>query len=427
MPTPDPAITDDLAELIGRSPSSFHAAAELVRRLEGAGFQQAEPDQEGPGKRYLVRDGTVLAWYVPAGADGRTPLRIVAAHTDSPTWKLKPRPDLGTAGWLELGVEIYGGPLWNSWLDRDLGLAGRLALYDGTTVLVDIDRPLLRIPQLAIHLDRQVNSGGLTLDPQTHIRPVWGIGTPTDGRLIELVAEEAGVAAADVAAFDLILRDVVPPARLGLHRELLAAPRIDNLSSSHAGLLAFLAAADRPDLEVVPVYAAFDHEEVGSDSLTGANGALLPALLERISADLGASLGQRAETFAASRCLSADAAHAVHPNYLERHDPPYYAVPNQGPAVKLNASQRYATDAVGGAAWARACRQADVPSQVYVTRNNIPCGSTVGPLLTSRLGIRAVDVGIPCLSMHSVRELCGVDDPGYLAAATTAFLTDPTP
>jgi aspartyl aminopeptidase len=430
MSTPDPAITDDLADFIKAGPSTFHVAAEIARRLDAGGFSAGSASGAagtGDARRYLVRDGTVVAWHLPPGATAATPVRIVAAHTDSPALKVKPRPDTGTAGWRQVGVEVYGSPLWNSWLDRDLGMAGRLVLLDGTSVLINVDRPLLRVPQVAPHLDRGINERGLKLDPQAHLLPVWGIGDVRPGDLVEFLAAEAGRPAADVAAHDLVLHDVNPPTLSGRQQEFLTAPRLDNLSSAHTGLVAFLRAAESggpPD--VITVYAAFDHEEVGSISMAGAGGPLLDNVLSQIWAGLGAEKEEITRAQAAARCLSLDAMNAVHPNYLELHDPAHHAVPNAGPALKVNADQHYATDAVGAAAWARACRRADVPSQVFVARNNVRCGSTIGPILAARLGIRTVDAGIPVLSMHSIRELCGVADPGYLVAAATAFLTDPS-
>ncbi|OLT11300.1 M18 family aminopeptidase [Pseudonocardia sp. CNS-139] len=416
-------LAQDLAAFITAAPSPYHAVAEGVARLTAAGYtEQPEtgPWLGGPGGRYLVRDGTLLAWFVPEDAPPGSPMRIFAAHTDSPTLKVKPRPDTGAAGWRQVAVEVYGGALWNSWLDRDLGLAGRLVLFDGTTVLVDVHRPLLRVPQLAIHLDRQVNQQGLQLDPQQHLLPVWGLGAAEDGDLIDFLAGEVAVDPDEVAAHDLVVHDVTPPALLGEEEELLAAPRLDNLASVHAGIGALLAAADGV-AGVIPVFVGFDHEEVGSASATGAAGPLLETVLTALAGGFDA----RGAAFAASRCLSVDVTHAAHPNYLGHHEPAHRCVPNEGPALKVNANQRYATDAPGAAAWHRACRDAGVPSQVFVSRNNLPCGTTVGPILSTRLGIRAVDVGIPVLSMHSARELCGVADPGYMAAAATAFLTDP--
>ncbi|GAA3600813.1 M18 family aminopeptidase [Kineosporia mesophila] len=412
----------DLAAFVSASPTPYHAVAESVRRLSAAGFTEQVETQDWddtPGGRYLVRDGTVLAWFTGGHGVRRAPLRIFAAHTDSPTLKVKPRPDTGVAGWRQVGVEVYGGALWNSWLDRDLGLAGRLALYDGSVVPVNVARPLLRVPQLAIHLDREVNQG-LKLDPQRHLLPIWGLGAAREGDLLEFLASETGVDASQIAAHDLVVHDLTPPARIGRDEELFAAPRLDNQLSLHAGVTALIAAS-RENVPTTPVLVGFDHEEIGSDSATGAGGPLLERLLTHLA---GGAEG-RDPVFAAARALSCDVSHAAHPNYLERHDPSHLCVPNGGPLLKVNANQRYATDAPGAAAWRRACRDAAVPSQVFVSRNNIPCGSTVGPILSTRLGIRTVDVGVPILSMHSARELCGADDPGHLATAATAYLTDP--
>jgi aspartyl aminopeptidase len=289
--------------------------------------------------------------------------------------------------------------------------------------LVNIDRPLLRVPQLAPHLDRGVNQRGLQLDPQRHLLPVWGTGEPRDGELVEFLAAEAGLGTAEVAAHDLVLHDLNPPALLGRDRELLAAPRLDNLSSSYCGLAGFLAATAAGDSEdAILVYAAFDHEEVGSGSATGVAGPLLEAVLRHVWPAYQRALLPDSPAMTNSLCLSADAMNAVHPNYLEYHDPEHTAVPGGGPAVKFNAAQHYGTDAPGAAAWARACRQAGVPSQAFVSRNNIQCGATIGPVVAASTGIRTVDVGIPVLSMHSARELCGTADPAYLKAACTAFL-----
>jgi aspartyl aminopeptidase len=431
MMKPDTSAALDLADFIVSGPSPFHVAAEVERRLVAAGFSPVSgaaaslpPATAGQGAReYLVRDGAVLAWSVPGTVTGDTPVRIVAAHTDSPVLKVKPRPDRGAAGWRQVGVEVYGGALWNSWLDRDLGIAGRLALADGAVVLVNVARPLLRVPQLAPHLDRGVNERGIKLDPQLHLSPVWGTGEVRDGDLIEFLAAEAGVAASDVAAHELVLHDVTPPAQLGRDRELLAAPRLDNLSSTHGGLAGFLAATESgPADGAILVYAAFDHEEVGSQSVTGAAGPLLDFVLQRVWPSYRRPLPPGSPAVTGSCCLSADAAHAAHPNYLEYHEPDHRSIAGGGPTLKINASQRYPTDAIGTAAWARACEQADIPSQVFVGRNNVACGSTIGPAIAAKTGIRTLDIGIPILSMHSVRELCGTADPGYLIAACAAFL-----
>ena len=357
---------------------------------------------------------------VPEGAGPTTGFHILGAHTDSPSFKLKPKPTTGKYGWLQAGVEIYGGPLLNSWLDRELALAGRLTLHDGAEHLVATG-PLLRFPQLAIHLDRAVNDG-LALDKQRHMNPVWGLGDPAEADLLALLATEAGVDPRRIGGFDVVVADTQEPRVFGAQGEFLASGRLDNLSSVHAGLTALVAASSsaNPDAPI-SVLAAFDHEEVGSGSRSGASGPFLEDLLLRISLGLGAGTEERLRALASSFCVSADAGHAVHPNYAERHDPANLPVLNGGPLLKINANQRYTTDAPGAAYWAALCAGSGVPYQEFVSNNVMPCGSTIGPLTATRLGIRTVDVGIPLLSMHSARELCGVADPGYLAAVTTAF------
>ncbi|MGW4563336.1 M18 family aminopeptidase [Streptomyces sp. NPDC004561] len=423
----DRGHTDDLMSFLAASPSPYHAVANTAERLEKAGFRQvAETDAwDGTsGGRYVLRGGAVVAWYVPEGAEAHTPFHVIGAHTDSPNLRVKPRPDNGAHGWRQVAVEIYGGPLMNSWLDRDLGLAGRLTLRDGSTVLVDVDRPLLRVPQLAIHLDRSVSSEGLKLDKQRHLQPVWGLGDDVlDGDLIAFLEQEAGLTAGSVAGWDLMVHPVEPPAYLGRDRELVAGPRMDNLLSVHAGAAALAAAATSgAPLDRIPVLAAFDHEENGSQSDTGADGPLLGSVLERSVFARGGSYEDRARAFAGTVCLSSDTGHAVHPNYAERHDPTHHPRVNGGPILKVNVNNRYATDGSGRAVFAAACERAGVPFQTFVSNNSMPCGTTIGPITAARHGIRTVDIGVAILSMHSARELCGADDPFLLANALTAFL-----
>jgi aspartyl aminopeptidase len=415
---------DDLAAFITASPSSYHAAAETARRLEAVGFtrlyEEKDWDSTGSGQHFVLRDGSVVAWVRPGSAGPTTPFRIVGAHTDSPGFKLKPRPTFGAHGWLQAGVEVYGGPLLNSWLDRELELAGRIVTRDGAEHLVRTG-PFLRIPQLAIHLDRAVNDG-LALDKQRHTTPVFGVGDASRADLVGHLASLAGLDGAEVAGYDVMTADAAAPARFGLGDVLFAAGRMDNLTSVHAGLQALLDSTSA-DTGHISVLAAFDHEELGSVSRSGAAGPMLADLLTRISADLGASPAQQRQAYAGSWCVSADAGHAVHPNYPERHDPANRPVAGGGPLLKLNANQRYATDAAGSALWNRACTSAGVPFQEFVSSNDVPCGSTIGPLTAARLGIRVVDVGAPLLSMHSARELGHVDDLAALAAALGAFLS----
>ncbi|MEU9893390.1 M18 family aminopeptidase [Streptomyces phaeochromogenes] len=423
----DRGHTDDLMSFLAASPSPYHAVANAAERLEKAGFRQvAETDAwDGTsGGKYVLRGGAIVAWYVPEGAEPHTPFRIVGAHTDSPNLRVKPRPDSGAHGWRQVAVEVYGGPLLNSWLDRDLGLAGRLSLRDGSTRLVNIDRPLLRVPQLAIHLDRSVNSDGLKLDKQRHLQPIWGLGDDVrDGDLIRFLEEESGLAEGETTGWDLMVHSIEPPAYLGRDKELLAGPRMDNLLSVHAGTaaLAGVATADET-LSYIPVLAAFDHEENGSQSDTGADGPLLGSVLERSVFARGGSYEDRARAFAGTVCLSSDTGHAVHPNYAERHDPTHHPRAGGGPILKVNVNNRYATDGSGRAVWAAACERADVPFQTFVSNNSMPCGTTIGPITAARHGIKTVDIGVAILSMHSARELCGATDPFLLANSLVGFL-----
>ncbi len=436
MPTQSTAADHirDLGAYVTASPSSFHAAHEAARRLDDAGFtglDELQPwdaaqkaDSDGGGKFYVIRDGALIAWVVPAGAGPTTGFNILGAHTDSPSFKLKPKPTTGKLGWLQAGVEVYGGPLLNSWLDRELQLAGRLVMLDGAEHLTATG-PLLRFPQLAIHLDRAVNDG-LTLDKQQHMNPVFGLGDPADADLLALLAGKVtgtSVDPARIGGYDIVIADTQAPAVFGAKNEFFASGRLDNLSATHAGLTALIAhaASPLPEGSPIAVLAAFDHEEIGSASRSGASGPILEDVLVRISDGLGASASQRRQAFAASFCVSADAGHAVHPNYPERHDPVNRPVLNGGPLLKINANQRYATDAHGAALWARLCGDAGIPYQEFASNNVMPCGSTIGPLTATRLGIRTVDVGIPLLSMHSARELCGVEDPYRLAEVTELF------
>lgn len=408
---------DGLAGFISASPSSFHAARSAAAALVEAGFTElaeSDPVSGEPGGYVMVRDGSVLAWRLPERLD-QPCFHLVGAHTDSPGFVLKPRPTSHTLGWQQAGMEVYGGPLPNSWLDREFGLAGRLVTASGEQVLVATG-PLLRVPQVAPHLDRSVHEK-LLLDRQHHLHPIFAVSRP-DADILGVVAQTAGLRQEEVWGHDLCAFVTEPPARIGLDGDLFASARLDNLASVYAGVRAL---ADATDLRRIAVLACFDHEEVGSASATGASGPLLATLLLRIGDALGWSVQTAAAARARSLLVSADAGHAVHPNYAHLHDPDHRPLLNGGPLIKFNANQRYATDAVGEAAWRRACAEAGIPTQDFVSNNAVPCGSTIGPLAATRLGIRTVDVGIPLLSMHSARELCGVRDPGWLAGGLHAF------
>ena len=434
MPGADPEALR-LLEFIDASPSPHHAVAGVSRRLGDQGFQmldETEPWPDRPGRYLVVRGASLVAWQVKPAASPLAGFRLVGAHTDSPNLRIKPRPDSASHGYRQLGVEVYGGALLNSWLDRDLGVSGRVTLRDGrrpAVRLFRVDRPLLRIPQLAVHLDRGVNEQGLKLNPQQHLMPVWSLGPPDEEGFRRFLAKELGVAEDAVLTWDAMVHDVAPSTILGVDREFVSAPRLDNLASCHAAVQALVAQLDDEDWDGrapgVPVVCLYDHEEVGSQSAEGADGAFLSTMLERIAHAARLDRDAFHRSLAASMCVSADGAHATHPNYPERHDPAHPVRIGGGPVLKVNANVRYATDATTAARFELACDAAAVPLQRFVSRTDMPCGSTIGPVTAARLGVPTVDVGIPQLAMHSARELCGAADPGMFVAALTAFLISP--
>jgi aspartyl aminopeptidase len=413
---------DDLLDYLDASPSPWHAVESSIARLDGfVPLDETDPWTEIPAAGYVVRGGAIVAWRLPSEpVPPHTPFRLVGAHTDSPCLRVKPRPDTGSHGWKQLAVEVYGGILNNSWLDRDLGVAGRVVGADGSVSLLNVAEPVARIPQLAVHLDRDVNGGGLVLDTQAHLTPVWGVGTSTSGEFASWI-REVGDMSSDAAWWELCLYDVQGASVIGADHSLVASGRLDNQVSCWAATTALAAA--RP-ADHISVMVLNDHEEVGSSSSSGAGGPFLDSMLSRIVAGRGGGTEELARSLAASSCVSADNAHAIHPNYPERHEPGHRPIVNAGPAIKVNSNQRYATSGDTAAAFQSACERAGVPWQVFVSRNNMPCGSTIGPITATRLGIATVDVGVPQLSMHSARELCGADDPGHLAAALQVFLAD---
>lgn len=409
-----------LCDFIDASPSPFHACATVGARLTAAGFTELNEAQrwpEEPGRYFVVRAGSLVAWDSNA-ADG--PFRIVGAHTDSPNLRVKQHPDRVVAGWRVLALEPYGGAWLNSWLDRDLGISGRLSVHDGGAIehrLVRIDEPILRVPQLAIHLAEDRKS--LTLDPQRHVNAVWGVGE-TARPFVGYVADRAGVAATDVLSADLMTHDLTPSTVIGADASMLSAPRLDNQASCYAGMEAMLATTPRA---FVPVLVLFDHEEVGSSSDHGAQSDLLGTVLERIVLTAGGTREDYLRRLPDSLLASADMAHATHPNYPDRHEPGHLIEVNAGPVLKVHPNLRYATDGRTAAAFALACRQAGVNLQRYEHRADLPCGSTIGPLAAARTGIPTVDVGAAQLAMHSARELMGAHDVEAYSAAMQAFFS----
>lgn len=405
-------FADDLARFISASPTSYHAAAEVASRLEKAGFtKQVETDEwdASPGGHYIVRDGAVLAWYVPENVS--TPrFTILGTHTDSPGLKVKPTAMTSTFGYSQVNIETYGGLLATSWLNRDLEVAGRVTTASGTHLVRT--GPVMVVPQLAIHLARD-SKVKVEINPQTHLHPIFSTGEAT----LDLGIDE------EILGWDLFAFDTQEPATFGPNNDFFAAPRQDNLLSVHAGLIALENMTTWGDS--VAVFAAFDHEEIGSGTATGAAGPILETVLRRTAGALGATSEEDVQrAFAASVCLSADCGHAIHPNYGEKHDPDHQVRLGDGVLIKHNANQAYTTDGPGTAFVRKLAKSAGAKLQDFVSRNDSPCGSTIGPLTATRLGIHTIDIGAPLWSMHSVREISSPADHAELVKLITAFWTE---
>ncbi len=425
--------TSDLMAFLDASPTAWHAVARMRETLEAAGFQELDEGQPWklePGGRYIVvRNGSALAAVVVGSL--LTPeagVRVVGAHTDSPALKLKPNPSTAASGYVTLGIEVYGGPILATWMDRDLKVAGRIAVRStdapgGVDMrLVDMREPLLTVPNLAIHLNRKVNDDGLKVNAQDNLPALLALDAGQGGgdAFLDLVAERMDVGTEDLLGFDLLLCDAQPAALAGRDRTLLRSGRMDDLAMCHAGLTALVRTAG-DDAPFTRVLVCYDNEEVGSSTAQGAASPLLGDVIERIVLSHSEAREDLMRTVSRSWLLSADMAHALNPNYASKHDAKHRPVLGGGPVLKVNASMRYATDAGGWAMFESLCREAGVPCQRYVNRSDLPCGSTIGPIASSRLGIRTVDVGNPILAMHSVRETCGVGDHEHMIRALAAF------
>lgn len=433
--------TLDLLNFIQRSPSPYHCVATVLQRLQHAGFillDERDVWSLQPGQGYVVpRDGAVVALRVGQQPAHEAGFRLISAHTDSPNLRIKPAADVSKEGYRQFGVEVYGGALLHTWFDRDLGLAGRVVVRKkGTGViselhthLVHVDQPLLRIPSLAIHLQRESYKEGLKINPQNHLQPVCGVFDVDEKNTIgdnaqvlrRLLAERLQVQPEHILSWDLSLVDVVPPTVGGMDNAFIFAPRLDNQAMCHAGLSALLRAGTSHATQVLCLY---DHEEVGSTSFSGAAGSFGEDVLSRIAEMEGPGAARGAWRCAAPRSwqLSADMAHAVHPNYVDKHEPMHMPRMNGGPVIKINAEQHYATTADGAALFAALCQDAGWTAQTFVARTDIRCGSTIGPMASARLGIRTIDVGNPMLSMHSIREQAGAHDPERMVEVMTRFL-----
>lgn len=415
-PDQGPRFAVDLLSFIDASPSPYHAVAEVTRRLCQHGFRSfdereiwsLEPGSQG----VVVRGASLVGFRIGTEPPARGGFTILGAHTDSPNLRLKPIPEFESSGHTQLSVEVYGGVLLHTWLDRDLGIAGRVVLADGSEALVALRDPIARIPSLAIHLNREVNREGLVLNAQQHMLPMIALSLGDSGSLLDRIARtlsEPGVQGHDLVGLDLGLFDLQPGAFGGLGSEFLFSARLDNLASCHAITSAITAEfAPRTRTQVVALH---DHEEVGSQSATGARSYFLESILERLVQGMpdGAS-DAKARALARSTYYSVDMAHALHPNYADKHDKQHRPILGAGPVLKTNVSQAYATDGSGAAAFVAACRAENFQPQHFAAKNDAPCGSTIGPISAARLGIRCVDLGSPMLSMHSCREMAATRD-----------------
>lgn len=425
-------LNTGLMNFIQASPTPYHAVTNLAAELEAAGFVRLEESkawQLEKGKRYYVtRSGSSIVAFRTGEADlTDTGFHMVGAHTDSPCLKVKPQPEIIKQKYGQLGVEVYGGVLLNPWFDRDLSLAGRIDYRrkDGSLAhtLINFEKAVAIIPSLAIHLDREANERR-AINAQTYLPPILTQDV-SDGAfnlkniLLAYLVEKEGIGDAEkVLSFDLRFYDVQPPAVIGLNDEFVAAARLDNLLSCYIGLQSLLACNDTH----ASLLVCTDHEEVGSVSANGAKGPFLEAVLERV-ADALAGPGSEIKRRMLENSLffSVDNAHGIHPNFADKHDDKHGPLLNQGPVIKINGNQRYATSSETSARFRQLCESNDVPVQAFVVRNDMGCGSTIGPIVAGELGVKTLDIGVPTFAMHSIRELAGSLDTAYLATALTAY------
>jgi len=419
------SFSSKLLAFLKASPTPFHAVQNMATQLNDAGFHELrEGDawklQRGE-KYFVVRNDSALVAFIYGNNElTKSGVCFVGAHTDSPCLKVKPDPEISSKGYFQLGVEVYGGVLLHPWFDRELSLAGRISYVNKQgsvgSMLVDFEKPLAIIPSLAIHLDREANNSH-SINAQSQLPPiVMQAEGKTDFR--QLLLEQIRAEISDIEKvldYELSFYDVQAPALIGLHEDFIASARLDNLLSCFTGLQALLSADGGQSCLLV----CNDHEEVGSVSASGAEGSLLRTVLERWMPNIE----ERARTLDASMMISTDNAHAAHPNYSDKHDHNHGPVMNGGPVIKVNASQRYASNSETQAMFRYLCEQEGVPVQSFVTRSDMACGSTIGPITAAAIGVKTVDVGIPQLAMHSIRELCGAQDPEYLYRVLKRFFS----
>lgn len=462
------AAAADLIDFLNASPTAFHAVEEAKRRLKNAGYEQISEREDwnlvAGNKYYFTRNhSTIVAFAIGKKYVAGNGFHVIGAHTDSPCLKLKPTSKVTKGGYLEIGVQTYGGGLWHTWFDRDLTIAGRMIIRDGNDGyshrLVRIKEPIMRIPTLAIHLDRGVNDG-FKANTQSHLVPVLatavkaelnkvvsengpaGSGTSTDGNksneksksekhhplLLQLLADEVGCDPEDICDFELQACDTQPSLIAGAAKEFIFSGRLDNLCMSFCSLQALIDATSSEsslDNEIgVRMVALFDHEEVGSNSAQGAGSPAMLDALSRITFSFNPNSQLLEKAIQKSFLVSADMAHALHPNYMDKHEDNHQPKLHGGLVIKHNANQRYATNAVTSFIFREIASKHNLPVQDFVIRNDMACGSTIGPILASGTGIRTVDIGAPQLSMHSIREMCAVDDVEHAYKHFKAFFEE---
>lgn len=427
MMAKDDTLTKSLIEFLDRSPTAWHAVDEAVKQLKQHGFNELKEEEKwtikSGGAYFVKRNGSSLcAFVLPKKAPEG--LIVTASHTDSPAFKLKPNAEFVKENMHMVGVEIYGGPLLTSWLNRDLGIAGRIIYADKKgkehEALVRLDDAPVIIPQLAIHLDRNVNDTGLILNKQEHLAALVGLDTPGEkGSYLERVLKRH-LPLLELLAFDLFLFPLEPARLCGEHGELLSSYRIDNLVSSHASLHALIA-AKTPDASFIKTAVFWDNEEIGSNTAQGAGSPFFPQIMERIALALNISREQFLCWIRRSLCLSVDLGHAVHPSYSDKHEPRHAALLSKGILIKTNAQNRYSSDAKSFAEITVLCKKHKIPFQKYVSRGDIPCGTTVGPILANQTGIPTIDIGISQLSMHACKEIVSTQDHLALCKLLAAF------
>lgn len=421
---------DSLLKFMDSAVVNFLAADAVVAELQRHDFEELSTrsawNLKAGDRRYVVvNDSAVFAFIVGTGAP-EAGFHIVAAHSDSPGFRLKPRCEMACEGGaVRLNTEVYGGPILYTWFDRPLSLAGRVILrshdpLNPRRVTVRFDRPLLTIPHLAIHFNRAVNEGN-PLSKQRDMLPVIALGMPECKDMVrKLLAEKLGVEVSEILDYDLSLYDTTPACLLGVNGELVTSGRLDDLSMVHAGLTALCTKAGE-NTEATRVLAVFDNEETGSGTKQGAGSPVLESLLRRVNACLGGDDQSFARAVAASFLVSADNAHGFHPNYPDKYDPTNHPVLGGGPCIKINANCKYMTDADSAAVFAEICRRADVPFQYFVNHSDVAGGSTLGNILTGQMAMRGVDMGAPLWAMHSVRETAAAADHRYTIRAFAEF------